>query len=62
VRRILQDVWQLDLTVVETEFTLAAVNPALAEFKEIGAQLRAEAEALAHSHGTELGSKVAQPA
>ena len=56
VRRILEDVWQLDLTVVETEFTLAAVNPALAEFREIGEQMRADAEKLAHEHGTALGS------
>ncbi len=66
VRRILEDVWQLDLTIVETEFTLAAENPALAEFKELGAQMRAAAEELAHTHGAELAarttSRVAQPA
>lgn len=56
VRRILEDVWQLDLKVVETEFTLAAVNPALAEFREIGEQMRAAAEKLAHEHGTSLGA------
>jgi FMN-dependent NADH-azoreductase len=55
VRRILEDVWQLDLKIVETEFTLAAVNPALAEFREIGEQMRADAEKLAHEHGTTLG-------
>jgi FMN-dependent NADH-azoreductase len=65
VRRILQDVWQLDLTIVETEFTLAAENPALAEFRELGAEMRAAAEKLAHTHGGELAertSRVAQPA
>ena len=56
VRRILEDVWQLDLKIVETEFTLAAVNPALAEFREIGEQMRADAEKLAHEHGTTLGA------
>jgi FMN-dependent NADH-azoreductase len=54
VRRILEDVWQLDLKIVETEFTLAAVNPALAEFREVGEQMRAAAEKLAHEHGTAL--------
>jgi FMN-dependent NADH-azoreductase len=54
VRRILEDVWQLNLSVVENEFTLVGVNPALDEFKEIAAQLRAEAEGLARSHGDDL--------
>jgi FMN-dependent NADH-azoreductase len=56
IRRILEDVWQLDLKIVETEFTLAAVNPALAEFREVGEQMRAAAEELAHTHGTVLGA------
>jgi FMN-dependent NADH-azoreductase len=54
VRRILEDVWQLNLSVVENEFTLVGVNPALDEFKEIAARLRAEAEELARSHGDAL--------
>ncbi|MDX6243037.1 MAG: FMN-dependent NADH-azoreductase [Frankiales bacterium] len=56
IRRILQDVWQVDLAVVETEFTLAGVNPALDEFKELGAKLRAESEALARLHGAVLSA------
>ncbi len=60
MRRILQDVWQLDLKVVESEFTLADVNPALAEFKPLAAQMRADAEAAARAHGQSLGlSRVA---
>jgi FMN-dependent NADH-azoreductase len=55
-RRILEDVWQLDLAVVETEFTLVGVNPALDQFKEIAAQLRTEAEELARKHGAALAS------
>lgn len=58
VRRILEDVWQLDLTIVETEFTLASVNPALAEFREVGEQMRHAAEELAHAHGAALGLAV----
>jgi FMN-dependent NADH-azoreductase len=54
IRRILADVWQLDLQVVESEFTLAEVNPALAEFRELAVKLRAEADALARSHGRTL--------
>jgi FMN-dependent NADH-azoreductase len=55
MRRILADVWQLDLRVVEREFTLVGVNPALDQFKEMAAQLRAESEAVARRHGAELG-------
>ena len=39
MRRILEDVWQLDLSVVEREFTLVGVNPALDEFKDLADQL-----------------------
>jgi FMN-dependent NADH-azoreductase len=54
IRRILADVWNLDLKVVETEFTLVGVNPALDEFKDIAAQMRLDAEALAAEHGRHL--------
>ena len=53
-RRILNDVWGLDLRVVESEFTLVGVNPALDEFKELAAQMRAESERLAIEHGRHL--------
>ena len=55
IRRILEDVWGLQLSVVELDFTLVGVNPALDQFKDIAANLRAEAEALARQHGAELG-------
>jgi FMN-dependent NADH-azoreductase len=54
IRRILEDVWGLDLKVVELEFTLAGVNPALDEFKELAATMRQDAEALALEHGRHL--------
>jgi FMN-dependent NADH-azoreductase len=56
MRRILEDVWQLDLQVVETQFTLVGVNPALDQFKDIAAELRAESEELARKHGVALAS------
>lgn len=56
IRRILEDVWQLDLRIVETEFTLVGVNPALNSFKEMAAQMRRDAEQLAATHGTFLGT------
>ena len=59
MRRILSDVWRLDLKVVETEFTTVGVNPALDQFKDLARQLRQEAEELARSHGRDLGAAVA---
>lgn len=55
MRRILGDVWQLDLEVVEAEFTLVGVNPALDQFKDIAATLRLEAEERARLSGRKLG-------
>jgi FMN-dependent NADH-azoreductase len=55
-RRILNDVLGLDLRVVETEFTLAGVNPALDEFKELAKELRQNAEILASEHGRYLAN------
>ena len=54
IRRILEDVWGLDLRLVETEFTLAGQNPALAEFIGLAAEMRAAAELLAAEHGAHL--------
>ena len=56
LRRILEDVWQLDLQVVEAEFTLVGVNPALDEFKDMATELRTAADEQARSHGRSLGS------
>ncbi|MDE3107230.1 MAG: NAD(P)H-dependent oxidoreductase [Acidobacteriota bacterium] len=50
-RRILEDVWHLDLRVVESEFTLVGVNPALDAFKEMADRMHADADALARQHG-----------
>ncbi len=57
MRRILTDVWGLDLTVTETDFTLVGVNPALDSFKDMAAEMRAESEALARQHGAELNRR-----
>lgn len=56
LRRILADVWQLDLTVVTREFTLVGVNPALDEFADMAADLKASAEQEAAEHGRRLSS------
>jgi FMN-dependent NADH-azoreductase len=56
-RRIIEDVWGLDLRVVETEFTLVGVNPALDAFKDAAVEMRQEAERLAVVHGSHLKAK-----
>jgi FMN-dependent NADH-azoreductase len=58
MRRILADVWQLDLTEVETEFTLAHVNAALSDFRQLADELRTKAEYAAAEAGRRLGERV----
>jgi FMN-dependent NADH-azoreductase len=53
-RRIFEDVWGLDLRIVETEFTLVGQNPALDEFIELAGEMRASAELMAVEHGKHL--------
>ena len=55
LRRILADVWGADLTVVEREFTLVGINPALDDFKEIAAVMKKDA----HEHATAAGTTLA---
>jgi FMN-dependent NADH-azoreductase len=54
MRRILEDVWQLDLDVVTREFTLVGVNPALDQFTELADELKRLAEDQATHHGRGL--------
>jgi FMN-dependent NADH-azoreductase len=57
LRRILGDVWGADLTVIERELTLAGVNPALDDLKDLAAQFHAQALDAASEAGRALGSK-----
>ena len=59
LRRILADVWGADLTVVEREFTLVGVNPALDEFTDLARQLHEEALATANEAGRALAASAA---
>lgn len=54
LRRVLEDVWGLDLRVVHRPFTLVGVNPALDSFAEPAAELKRTAEADAVRSGREL--------
>jgi len=55
LRRILADVWGADLTVVEREFTLVGVNPALDAFTDVAGQMQATALSAARDAGRALG-------
>jgi FMN-dependent NADH-azoreductase len=57
LRRVLEEVWGLDLLVVQRQFTLVGVNPALDQFTDQAAEIRAAAEQLAIEHGRALASK-----
>ncbi|MEJ6489129.1 NAD(P)H-dependent oxidoreductase [Leucobacter sp. USCH14] len=54
LRRVLEDVWGLDLRIVKRPFTLVGVNPALDEFADLAASLKEQAEEDATRSGREL--------
>jgi FMN-dependent NADH-azoreductase len=56
LRRILADVWGADLTIIEREFTLVGVNPALDDFKELAGQFKDAAHAAATQAGKALAA------
>lgn len=56
LRRILQDVWGADLTVIEREFTLVGVNPALDDLEDLAACMHQGALASAREVGKVLAS------
>ena len=53
--RMLGDLWGADLTVVERELTLAAVNPAMEPLRPLAEQLHAAALEAAQAAGKALG-------
>lgn len=57
LRRVLVEVWGADLTVVEREFTLVGVNPALDRFAEEGAKLKQAAQEAASAAGSALAAR-----
>ena len=54
LRRILEDVWGADLTVVEREFTLVGTNPALDDFKALAKEMHDDALSAAVEAGRVL--------
>jgi FMN-dependent NADH-azoreductase len=57
LRQILAEVWGADLTVVEREFTLVGVNPALDEFTEVAEVMKKAAHEAATAAGQALAAR-----
>ena len=62
LRRVFEDVWGVDLLIVQRQFTLVGVNPALDQFTDAAAAIKEAAEQLASEHGRALAGKRSQPA
>lgn len=58
LRRIVADVWGADLTVVEREFTLVGVNPALDDFRDMAHEMHVAALSAAAEAGRVLSAAV----
>ncbi|GGC85477.1 FMN-dependent NADH-azoreductase [Tersicoccus solisilvae] len=58
LRRVLEDVWGLDLQVVQRAFTLVGVNPALDQFTDLAGDLREKAESDARDAGRAIAARV----
>ena len=56
LKRILSDVWGADLTVIEREFTLVGVNPALDSFTDLVAEMHQGALTAAREAGQALAA------
>ncbi len=57
-RRILGDVWGLDLAVVETELTLAESTPQMAELRDLARQQLERSHELARDHALALTGRL----
>ncbi|WP_243061779.1 FMN-dependent NADH-azoreductase [Humibacter sp. RRB41] len=57
LRHVIEDVWGADLLIVQRQFTLVGVNPALDQFTEQAAHIKIAAEELAVQHGRSLAAR-----
>ena len=58
LRRILGDVWGLDLTVVEAELTAADFNPTMAHLRAVAQRLRVDAHEAAAAHALDIARRL----
>jgi FMN-dependent NADH-azoreductase len=57
IRRVVEDVWGADLTLIERELTLAGVNPAMAQFVEAAELMKKTAHEAAQHAGRTLANR-----
>lgn len=57
LRRVLADMWQADLTIVERELTLAATTPGMESLRDLAADLHSDARDAAHDAGRALAGR-----
>jgi FMN-dependent NADH-azoreductase len=57
LKRILSDVWQADLVVIERELTLAATSPGMGHLQDLAADLHTKAVAAARDAGRETAAR-----
>jgi FMN-dependent NADH-azoreductase len=57
-RRVLKDIWQLDVDVIECELTLADVTPAMEGLRGLAAENLAKAHASAQQNGHSLAGRL----
>lgn len=57
-RRVLEDIWKLDLDVIECELTLADVTPAMEGLRGLAAENLAKAHASAQENGHSLAGRL----
>lgn len=57
LKRVLADVWQADLTVIERELTLAATSPGMEHLRDLAADLHTKALIAAGEAGRETAAK-----
>lgn len=57
-RRVLEDIWQLDLEVIECELTLADVTPAMEGLRGLAAEYLSSAHASARNIGQSLARRL----
>lgn len=62
LRRILADVWGLDLDVIETELTLAEVTPQMADLRDLARAQLAESHEVARAGGRSVTLKLGSAA
>jgi FMN-dependent NADH-azoreductase len=59
LKRVLQDVWGYEVTVIEAELTLAETTPHMADLVDLARKNLADAHAAAEEHGKAVAEKLA---